>query len=153
MEEDAMMEEEEKPEAEMMEDVMVMVSDFRQASGILEDTTRAGDWLVSGNWNVDCGSEACSSGALENIILEMEHSMVRPDGVGEHSHSYGDFAATGVTVSGDELIIEGTVSGSGPIGDNSIVIRINLKAESFAFELPENGHLQGELEGMIIASG
>jgi len=153
MEEDMMMEEEvmeeEMDKGEMMEEAMVMISDLRQASGILEDTTNAGDWVVSGNWNLDCGPEACNSGPLENIIFEMEHTMIRPNGIGAHSHIYSGFTATSVIASGDELTIEGNIMGSGPVGNSVIVIRVDLKSGLFTFELPGNSHLQGELRGTV----
>ncbi len=153
MEEEMMMDEEvmeeEMDKGEMMEEAMVMTSDLRQASGILEDTTNAGDWVVSGNWNLDCGPEACNSGPLENIIFEMEHTMIRSNGIGAHSHTYSGFTATSAIASGDELTIEGNIMGSGPVGNNAIVIRVDLKSGLFTFELPGNSHLQGEIGGTV----
>ena len=145
MEEEMMEEEMDK----MMEEAMVMTSDLRQAGGSLEDTTNAGDWVVSGFWNLDCGPEACNSGPLENIIFEMEHTMIRSNGIGAHSHTYSGFTATSAIASGDELTIEGNIMGSGPVGNNAIVIRVDLKSGLFTFQLPGNSHLQGEIGGTV----
>jgi len=147
MEEEVM--EEEMDKGEMMEEAMVMTSDLRQASGSLEDTTNAGDWVVSGFWNLDCGPETCNSGPLENIIFEMEHTMIRSNGIGAHSHTYSGFTATSAIASGDELTIEGNIMGSGPVGNNAIVIRVDLKSGLFTFQLPGNSHLQGEIGGTV----
>ncbi len=141
--------EEEMDMGEMMEEAMVMTSDLRQAGGSLEDTTNAGDWVVSGFWNLDCGPEACNSGPLENIIFEMEHTMIRSNGIGAHSHTYSGFTATSAIALGDELTIEGNIMGSGPVGNNAIVIRVDLKSGLFTFQLPGNSQLQGEIGGTV----
>ena len=79
----------------------------------------------------------------------MTHDMMRPDGSAPHSHTYTNFGATSVDRSAGTLILEGTVLGSGPIGETPIIIRLNTVTGRFSFELPSNGHLQGELQGVI----
>ena len=146
-----------KEEKVMIEDERmmgeVMIAYLQKANGRVDDTTEVDDpphWVISGQWTLDCGPQACNDpGSLESIVFEMEHDMMRPDGGAAHSHSYSGFSATTVTVSADALIIEGSILGSGPIGDNAIVIQFNIKSGSFTFELPGNSHLQGELAGAV----
>ena len=124
----------------------------------MDDTTEIDDpphWVISGRWTLSCGASACSEASLNDIVFEMTHDMMRPDGSAAHSHTYSDFRAISVTVSGHTLIIEGTVTGSGPVGTTPITIKLNLESglnvESgeFSFELPGNAHLQGEVKGVI----
>ena len=147
-------------------------AELREAGGPVDDTTEIDEpphWVISGEWTLSCGASACSEASLNDIVFEMTHDMMRPDGAAAHSHTYSDFRATSVTVShmiedfplpqgpvaSDTLIVEGTVTGSGPIGTTPITLRLNLEtglnveSGEFSFELPGNAHLQGEVKGVI----
>ena len=123
------------------------------AQGTLDDITEideAPHWVISGEWLLECRVSHCEDrNIVDEIAFSMTHDMMRPDGSAAHSHTYTNFGATSVDRSAGTLILEGTVLGSSPIGETPIVIRLNTVTGRFSFELPGNGHLQGEVQGAI----
>ena len=127
--------------------------EIRGARGILDGTTLDGGWVITGEWSLHCGGNACLASPYNNyyqdIIFEMTHDMARPDGSGAHSHTYTNFNATSLEGSDFLLRISGPVTGSGPVGDTQITITLNFVTGEFSFELRGNEHLQGEISGLI----
>lgn len=138
-------------------------AELKKARGLVYDWTTPADWVVSGEWTLNC-KEACASAGLNEIQFDLTVAMVRSGfvmtspGAASHSHSFTDFSATGATISGDDLTITGTITGSGPIGSANITIRLNgvNGAGTFSFELTTagapNSHLMGEIGGVIVES-
>ncbi|MBI4014851.1 MAG: hypothetical protein HY365_02770 [Candidatus Aenigmarchaeota archaeon] len=126
---------------------------MREASGTVFDWATPADWIVSGTWTLKCGGP-CASAEPGSIKFDMAHTMVMEGGNASHAHSYKDFAATAVATEGDNLMINGMITGSGPVGTAPIKIKLTGVggAGMFSFELPENQHLMGEISGAIVES-
>ncbi len=125
----------------------------REATGTVFDWTTPADWIVSGIWALEC-NVPCASAALSDIKFDLAHVMVQEGGGASHAHSYKDFTASSVAAEGGNLVIEGTITGSGPISTTPIKIKLTgvSGAGIFAFELPGNQHLMGEIGGVIVES-
>lgn len=128
-------------------------ADLRVARGIVHDVNEDG-WTISGEWVLRCKESGCGGDAA-GVRFDMAHVMVLQDGLGSHSHVYSDFSATTVTLGADSLTIEGTITGSGPVGPTDIVIDlvdIVSGNSEFLVELTGNAHLTGQLGGVIVES-
>ena len=144
-------------------DQVSSAEDLKQARGVvvhaLADTV-PGDRVISGEWTIKY-HVPCAKAKLHNIEFDMAFAMMKPDGGGSHSHQFSDFSATGVTLEGDDLTIDGTITGTGPIGTDEITIRLVDIADgnaSFFFNM-DDGTLSGppnvifsEVGGAIIES-
>lgn len=139
-------------------------AELKEARGLVYDWTTPADWVVTGEWTLEC-EEACASASPDEIQFDLTVAMVRSGfvmtspGAASHSHSFTGFSATGATISGDNLIITGTITGSGPIGSANITIALNgvSDAGAFSFQLTTttgaaNPHLMGEIGGVIVKS-
>ena len=129
------------------------VLELIEASGLVDGLTIDG-WVVSGEWTLRC-RVPCYDADVADIQFEMRTDMVRTNGANSHSHSYSRFSPASVmAVDEDSLIIEGTISGSGPVGTNQITIKLNQVSSigALLFELPGNSHLRGEIRGIIVQS-
>ncbi len=84
--------------------------------------------------------------------------MMKPDGGGSHSHQFSEFSATDVTLAGDNLTIEGTITGSNEIGTDEVTIRLVAIADrpdgnaSFYLKLDDGNAIQSEIGGAIVES-
>ena len=127
------------------------------AKGTLDGTTTELDevyWVIVGQWTLDCGVFGCiEPDAMEEISFTMTHNMAKPDGANAHSHTYTNFIPATVTLFRDAIVLEGTITGSGPIGTTPITIRLDVVKNQVTIELENNDHLQGEIEGIINRLG
>ena len=93
------------------------------------------DWVISGEWTLDCHQVCDSAANLGDIEFDMAFAMVRDSYKGgrngkggqSHGHQFANFTATStpsVSDDGDELTIEGIITGSGPIDTDEITVRL-----------------------------
>ena len=103
--------------------------------------------MISGEWTLDCDDE-CADADLELV-------MVRPGGASPHSHQWSGFSATDVMLAGDDLTIDGTITGSGPIGTDGIRIRLKAIANgnaTFFFKMDDGNAIATEVGGAMVES-
>ncbi len=137
-------------------DQVPSADDLKQARGVVYDwaTTDSGEWVISGEWVLDCHGP-CANAKLHNIEFDMAWVMVRPGGANSHSHQFSGFSATAVTLDGDNLTIDGEITGSGPIGTDEITIKLTSIADgnaTFFFKMDEGNIIRTEIGGAIVES-
>ena len=123
------------------------------------------DWMISGEWTLDCGNDACKDADPGDIEFDMAIAMIRDSIKAEanssHGHIFSDFSATSATVAGDELTIEGEITGSGPIATDGITIRLRrhggppnnpLDHFTFFFKMDAGNIITTEVGGVVVES-
>lgn len=131
---------EEATSLESLQSARGVVADYVET--VQPPPTGKRDWMVSGEWTLDCGDLACidDEDNLDNIEFDTAFAMMIASkrsiqsGQGDHSHGhqFSDFEAVSSSVSGGTLTIVGTITGSGPIKDVGITIRL-VKSSSGHF--------------------
>ena len=142
------------------------VEELAKARGVVHDwaetsqpaPTGIRDWIIGGEWTLNC-HQACAQAKLRNIDFDMGFAMYRPDGASSHGHTFWDFSATSVEVveagSTTSLVIEGTITGSGPIGTDGITIKLAKNSNghfTFFFKLDDGNVLTTEVGGVVVES-
>ena len=128
-------------------------AELRRAEGIFHDVTDDG-WILTGEWTLACQAAGCEANPAA-IRFDLAMVMVFPDGSSSHSHVYSDFAAQTVTLGPDSISITGTILGTGVVGSTDIsidLIDIANGNSTVFLEFPGNGHLNGPIGGVIVAS-
>ena len=130
---------------------------LKEARGIVDALaqTNNGERLITGEWTLKCGGP-CAASKLYNIEFDMAIGMRKLDGGGRHSHQFSAFSATSTTLDGDDLTIEGIITGSNEIGTDEVTIRLVAIVPdgnaSFFLELGEGNAIHSELGGAIVES-
>lgn len=104
------------------------LSELKTASGVVFDAvgtknalpTGVRDWLVSGDWTLDCGGLKCTDDKhnFANIHFDIAFAMFRyKSGDTDHGHTFANFVADAASMNadGDTLTITGNIEGSGPL--------------------------------------
>lgn len=131
-------------------------NDLRRADGLIWDATVDDPdphWVFDGEFILLCrAATSCATASLANIDFDLSLSMVRPDGTESHSHNFTDFVASGVTVTGDDLIIDGMITFQ--TSPSPVIITIEEVADraTFVLELVGNGHIVGPISGVVVRS-
>lgn len=127
--------------------------DISTARGVVYDVTED-DWVLNGDWELRCGG-ACIDTEPANIDFDLSIVMVRPDGADSHSHTFDNFIASSVSESDNTLTIEGTIEGTGAVGgltDITITIVDVGGADTSSIAFPGNGHILGDVGGVVVRS-
>ena len=150
-------------------DQVPAVGDLTMARGVVYDWSQTYDeknktrnWFINGEWSLYC-QVACAQAKPEQVGYDMAFAMVRAEveqaGKSSHGHTFWDFKATSVeVVPGDKqetLVIEGTITGSGPLKTSGITVKLVKKDNghftSF-FKLAEGSPIQTEVGGGVLES-
>ena len=129
---------------------------LRSATGIITDTSELDPephWSFGGEFILACPVR-CSMAAPEDIEFDLALTMWRPDGSASHSHNFTDFVASNVTVVGNDLIIDGTITGTTAVGPTTIQITIEAVPQQATFfvQFPNNAHILDPLGGVVVRS-
>ena len=108
------------------------LSELTTARGVVFDAvgtkealpTGARDWMVSGEWTLDCGRLNCTDDKknFTNIHFDIAFAMfldkTGAKGDSSHGHTFANFVADSASLNeaGDTLTITGNIEGSGPLG-------------------------------------
>lgn len=151
----------------------VSVDNLTSARGVVFDAvetkqalpTGARNWIISGEWTLDCGGLKCTDDRKDfsNIHFDTAFAMFldgKDKGDLSHGHTFANFEAESASVADDTLTIVGTIEGSGPLGGHVI---ITLKRHSsgpkhftFSFNLDEHNEvtniIMDPIGGVVIES-
>ena len=118
------------------------------------------DWMISGEWTLNCQT-ACAKAQLHEIDFDMGFAMLREsvksEGNTSHGHTFWGFSATNVEVVEAEtttsLVINGTITGSGPLLTDDITIRLVKNVNGhFAFFFKLSDFITTEVGGVVVES-
>ena len=152
------------------------VDDLITARGVVFDAvetkealpTGARDWMISGEWALDCGGLKCTDDRehFANIHFDIAFAMfldkTGAKGDSSHGHTFANFVAESASVNtdGDTLTIVGDIDGSGPL-DGHVVISLKRHGSgpghyTFSFDLDEHNEvthiIMGPIGGVVTES-